>query len=94
MIPYLLAIAGGYLIAQSRKQDTFANGGTMDEGGLKKLSAFDISNLDDYEKMRYDSLTKSVSKEKALQILINDVEGDYTQLSPKLRAIAKRNKQK
>jgi len=36
MIPYLLAIAGGYLIAQSRKQDTFANGGTMDEGGLMK----------------------------------------------------------
>lgn len=29
MIPYLLAIAGGYLIAQSRKQDTFADGGDV-----------------------------------------------------------------
>jgi hypothetical protein len=101
MIPFLLAAAGGYLIAQSRKDEDgglmkdfeknkkswfFKDGGTIDE----QLSAFDISNLDDYEKMRYDSLIKSVPKEKALQILINDVEGDYSQLSPKLRSLAKR----
>ena len=33
-----------------------------------------------------------VSKKEALEILINNVEGDYSQLSPKLRAIAKRHK--
>lgn len=30
MIPYILAIAGGYLIGQSRKQDSFADGGVME----------------------------------------------------------------
>ena len=71
---------------KKKKSWFFKDGGTIDE----QLSAFDISNLDDYEKMRYDSLIKSVPKEKALQILINDVEGDYSQLSPKLRSLAKR----
>lgn len=226
MIPYLLAIAGGYLIAQSRKQDTFAYGGTMDEGGLmkdfdknfttayilqqqmadkqkvqgvahdsydttyynekyypiryhdghsfaskelyndlrdgsgnikgsdereveekitayfdesdvKKLSGstlhdmwkngegisvekkkkkwffddggniseyadggtieealerFDVTKLDAFEKMQYDNFSKSVGKQQALQVLINSVEGDYSELSPHLRAIAEKFK--
>jgi hypothetical protein len=35
MIPFLLAAAGGYLIAQSRKQDTFADGGITATGYAK-----------------------------------------------------------
>jgi hypothetical protein len=45
--------------------------------------------LDMYEKMRYDGmLKKGISKKSALEILINDVDGDYSQLSPELRKYA------
>lgn len=48
---------------------------------------FDIDSLDAYEKMKYDSLRKrGLSKTKALFVIINDVEDDDSQLSPKLRS--------
>ncbi len=52
------------------------------------LTLFDVDNLDNFERMQYDMFIKNMSKEEALQILINTVEGDFTQLSDKLRTIA------
>jgi GNAT superfamily N-acetyltransferase len=54
------------------------------------LNHFDISKLDNYETMLYNDYIKHSSKEEALQLLINSVEGDYSQLSPKLAEIAEK----
>jgi hypothetical protein len=59
-------------------------------GNISSLSDFNINDLDNYEKFIYDDMSKKMSKEDALQIIINNVEGDYSQLSPKLRRIAKK----
>jgi predicted transcriptional regulator len=53
-----------------------------------KLASFDILKLDDFEKQQYEHHIKSMSKAEALQILINTVEGDYSQLSKDLAKIA------
>jgi hypothetical protein len=53
-----------------------------------KLIAFDIDDLDPFESMQYENFSKNMSKAESLQILINNVEGDYSQLSPKLAKIA------
>lgn len=48
---------------------------------------FDVDSLDAYEKMKYDSLRKrGLSKTKALFVIINDVEDDYSQLSSELHS--------
>ena len=74
----------------------FNDGGMMAKGGSVNddLDNFDIFKLDDFEYMQYNHFIEKskVSKKEALEILINNVEGDYSQLSPKLRAIAKRHK--
>lgn len=50
---------------------------------------FDISTLDAYETMMHDDLhLKGLSKENIIDILIAQVEGDFSQLSDGLRAIA------
>ena len=54
----------------------------------KLLSDFNIDNLDNFERMQYDDMIKHQSKESVLQILINNVEGDYSQLSEELANIA------
>ena len=68
----------------------------MAEGGSVSddLENFDTNKLDSFEYMQFTNFTEKskMSKKDALQILINNVEGDYSQLSPKLRAIAKKNK--
>ena len=53
----------------------------------QKLTNFNISNLDLYEKMAFNDL-KNNGKEFAIQVLINQVEGNYSQLSPALAEIA------
>jgi SAM-dependent methyltransferase len=55
---------------------------------ISLLKNFDINDLDAFERMQYDDFIKHSSKEQVLQILINNVEGDYSQLSPKLAEIA------
>ena len=52
------------------------------------LQKFDIDNLDTYEFMIYEDFSKRFSKVDALQIIINNVENDYTQLSESLKFIA------
>lgn len=55
---------------------------------MKSLKNFDIENLDYYERMVYDDLIKNLSKEESLQVIINNVEGDFSQLSEELSEIA------
>ena len=52
------------------------------------LRDFDLDTLDSFERMQYSFLRLENNKTKALQIIINSVEGDYTQLSEGLALIA------
>ena len=52
------------------------------------LKNFDLNNLNEFWKKEYNHFSRQSSKENSLQILINAVEGDYSQLSPKLAEIA------
>ena len=54
----------------------------------QKLQNFNIDNLDMFELMQYNDLKYSLTKVEALQIIINNVEGDFTQLSDELSEIA------
>jgi len=40
MIPYILAAVGGYLIAQSRKDSQYADGGMTAKGGVEKSKLY------------------------------------------------------
>jgi hypothetical protein len=64
-----------------------ANGGGIGSEN-SRLVNFNIDNLDNFESMQYEDFIKSMDKPSALQILINNVEGDYSQLSEKLAEIA------
>ena len=69
--------------------NVYANGGQMKVNDINsELEDFDLDNLDPFETMQYDNYSKSMSKVDALQILINTVEGDYSQLSPELAELA------
>lgn len=52
------------------------------------LTNFDLNHLDQFEEFVYNDFIKNMSKEEALQVIINNVEGDFTQLSPKLAEVA------
>lgn len=54
------------------------------------LKDFNTDQLDPLEQMQYNHFIQSMPKEEALQILINNVEGDYTQLSDGLAEIAQK----
>jgi hypothetical protein len=73
----------------------YVGGGGVDSDSYKKfgndnahLVNFDLSELDDFEEMQFNHISKSSSKADSLQVLINNVEGDYSQLSPTLSKIA------
>lgn len=79
----------------SRPSKKMATGGGVDTDlhgkfgdDNPKLVNFDVDDLDEYETMVYNDFSKKLGKARALQILINNVEGDYTQLSPELAEIA------
>jgi hypothetical protein len=55
-----------------------------------ELNNFDLSQLDWLEDRMYNDFIKHSTKAEALQIIINSVEGDYSQLSPKLAEIAEK----
>lgn len=54
----------------------------------QKLENFDIDTLDMFEQTMYFDFIRNLSKPEALQIIINSVEGDFTQLSENLSEIA------
>lgn len=57
----------------------------------KKNSVVNVDNLDAYEKkVLKDMNSRGISLEDALKILINQVEGDWSQLSDELKRYAKR----
>lgn len=64
--------------------DKYDIGGSIES----ELEAFDVSKLDAFEQMQYSDLIKHSTKAEALKILINNVEGDFSQLSPNLNDIA------
>ena len=59
----------------------------MSESIYKKLTDFNIYSLDKFELIQYYEFKKQ-GKEFVLQLLINEVEGDYSQLSKGLAEIA------
>jgi len=71
-----------------------AKGGLMARGGKtynQLLEDFNVDDLDDFESMRFEQMTKSgIPKAIAIELLINEVEGDYSQLSPSLVRVAKK----
>lgn len=62
----------------------------MAEGGIAptSLDGVDLEKLDAFEKFMYDNLSQSMSKKEALQVIINNVEGDFSQLSEELEKYA------
>lgn len=70
------------------------DGGLMARGGKtynQLLEDFNVDDLDDFESMRFKQMTNNgVPKATAIELLINEVEGDYSQLSPKLARLAKK----
>ena len=52
------------------------------------LNSVEIEHLDAFEETVYNDLSKRMSKAEALQIIINNVEGDHSQLSDVLAEIA------
>jgi hypothetical protein len=66
--------------------DKYTHPETIDTTNL--LKNFDLDDLDMSEKRDYDHHIKSYNKEGALQVIINTVEGDFSQLSPQLAEIA------
>lgn len=56
----------------------------------KSLTDFDLSNLDMFETMVYSHNIQHMTKEESLQIIINNVEGDFSQLSDELAIIAEK----
>jgi hypothetical protein len=68
----------------------YAKGGTIEEQ-LEKINVY--NDLDEFEYRQYKRLTESgMSKVDALKVIINDVEGDTSQLSKKLASVAKKIK--
>lgn len=59
----------------------------------EKLQNFDIDNLDMFETMQYNDLKYNLTKVEALQIIINNVEGDFSQLSEQLAEIAEQQEE-
>ena len=54
----------------------------------EKLENVDIESLDAFEITVYNDYRRHMSKTEALQAIINNSEGDYTQLSDNLSEIA------
>jgi len=59
------------------------------EEQIKELfENFDLAELDDYEDFLYKDYSQKMTKQEALQIIINTVEGDFSQLSDELKELA------
>jgi DNA polymerase III delta prime subunit len=61
---------------------------------ITELQNVDLDQLDMIEKQDYDNFSRNMSKEEALQIIINNVEGDYSQLSEELSILAAKHNQR
>ena len=66
------------------------NNRVEDTKSYQKLGTVKRYDLGMIEQMWYDKARKSSSHKQSLQIIINTVEGDYSQLSTKLSKIAEK----
>ena len=79
--------------------DNFMTVVKIDEGVLKvkeaittpDLASVDIEKLDPIERMTFDKFSPKLGKEETLQIIINTMEGDMSQLSDELRVRAEKD---
>lgn len=55
---------------------------------LAALESFDLNELDYFEQMQYQHHIMFMSKSESLEVLINTIEGDFSQLSEGLALIA------
>ena len=55
------------------------------------LSSVDTTKLNPIEQREFERLSQDHSKEEALQVIINIVEGDWSQLSEQLRSRAEKD---
>jgi len=81
-------------LAKKYDDSKYEDGGMMARGGKtynQLLEDFNVDDLDDFESMRFEQMTNNgVPKATAIELLINEVEGDYSQLSPSLVRVAKK----
>lgn len=69
----------------------FADGGEMESTDISAdLEKFNIDNLDYYEYEQYNHFLPRLGKAQSLQLLINTVDGDVSQLSPELAKLAEK----
>lgn len=59
-----------------------------DTKAYKRLKSVKFNDLDVMEQRMYNNFINTSSHEQSLQLIINSVEGDYSQLSEKLSKIA------
>lgn len=79
------------------RSEKYDKGGQMADGGKMKsnnidaeLKDFNLDDLDEFENMQFNQYYPSLGKVGALQVLINNVEGDYSQLSTELSELAEK----
>lgn len=60
----------------------------MNSNIQQQLEGLDVETLDLYEKKIFDKHFQNMTKAEALMIIINDVDGDFSQLSEQLASIA------
>jgi predicted ABC-type ATPase len=70
--------------------EKYENGGEVNVSN--DLKNFNLDDLDIMEDFHYKHFSKSMPKDEALKVVINSVEGDYSQLSEKLREIAEKQR--
>lgn len=87
---YSPVIHAWYSIEEDENREKYGSDEEYGNGGSisNELENFDLNELDPFETMQYNHFVKNLTKAESLQILINNVEGDYSQLSPKLAELA------
>jgi hypothetical protein len=76
---------------ERKMKNEYEDGGYINSNDIDaELENFDIDDLDSFETMLYEQYLPSLGKVGALQVIINNVEGDYTQLSEGLAILAEK----
>ncbi len=78
-----------YNVKKFKSAFSYKGNQVEDTKAYQKLKSVKRNDLDMLEQMWYDKFIKQSSHEHTLQVIINNVEGDYSQLSTKLSKIAK-----
>ena len=80
-----------FLGIEQKESFGYADGGEMESTDITAdLEKFNIDNLDYYEYEQYNHFLPRLGKAQSLQLLINTVDGDTSQLSPELAELAEK----